>query len=332
MLPMINFKQALASSSTPEDRLRAATAPDTPQEVLEKLVTDPESAVRKAVAANPNITPELVNLLVSEFPDVVMANPALDHFPFEDPEWIGGLSKQAQRAVCKHPLLSDASLHWIVNQEDSYLRIYLLRNPVLRCGDDIAALTRGSNAPYYRGTGYARQPSPAVHKLTVLSRCPCYIARHFAAADERTPVDDLKRLALDPELLPRYSAARNAYLPLATTELLYRAGAKSNFAGVSGHYGPLTEDEQTYLMEAEGPYGRRLLARRHDITTDQIAQLAADPDAALREELGRNPIVPIRTLLTLLFDEAPDVRAATLENPKIPKKASVMTYYLLACL
>jgi hypothetical protein len=140
----------------------------------------------------------------------------------------------------------------------------------------------------------------------------------------------LQRLALDPAPEVRSAVSRNPALPRATAEILFRAGADATFSSVSGHYGTLTEDEQTYLIEAEGPYGRCLLAHRHDLTHNQITRLAGDEDPAVRAMLGSNPILPVRTLFLLLFDDEPDVRLATLNNPEIPEEASSMRFHVMS--
>ena len=328
---MKNPLHARIASYAPEDRRQAAASPETPQHLLEQLVADPAASVRAAVAANPNISLALADRLVEEFPDEVMANPAIDQFALENPGWIKALSHQAQRAVCGHPLLPDTARRWVLNQRGMPLIAYLAENPSLSAErqNEIASKIT-SHAHDSLHIGLMSQPHPTPQVLAVLSVCQYDGVRVHAASHPDTPGDVLQRLALDPAPEVRSAVSRNPALPRATAEILFRAGADATFSSVSGHYGTLTEDEQTYLIEAEGPYGRCLLAQRHDLTRNQITRLAGDEDPAVRAMLGSNPILPVRTLFKLLFDDEPDVRLATLKNPEIPEEASSMRFHVMS--
>jgi hypothetical protein len=65
----------LAEETTVEARLIAAESLDTPLSVLEKLLGDVDLAVRFATKNNPNLPPELANLLDNDMAELKIPVP-----------------------------------------------------------------------------------------------------------------------------------------------------------------------------------------------------------------------------------------------------------------
>ena len=68
--------------------LARAQDPGTPAETLRQLGKHPRPEVKAAVAANPNVPPDVLWTLADAFPEQVLGNPGLELLSLEDPLWL----------------------------------------------------------------------------------------------------------------------------------------------------------------------------------------------------------------------------------------------------
>jgi hypothetical protein len=78
------------------EQIAAAQHPDTPSEVLEALALAPHRDIRKLALQHPNITKRALAKLSGIHPDLVLANPALRLYLFEDPGYIDSLRHETR--------------------------------------------------------------------------------------------------------------------------------------------------------------------------------------------------------------------------------------------
>ena len=68
--------------------LERARDAGTPAEALRRLASHSDRRVKAAVAANPNVPPDVLWALAGSFPKQVLNNPSFELLPLEDPQWL----------------------------------------------------------------------------------------------------------------------------------------------------------------------------------------------------------------------------------------------------
>ncbi len=71
-----------------EERVKLASDPSTPNEMLNRLHKDHHEGVRKAVAGNPNASPDILKNLYFEHPKEVESNASTSLYKLEDPNFL----------------------------------------------------------------------------------------------------------------------------------------------------------------------------------------------------------------------------------------------------
>ena len=74
-----------------------ASDPTTPPDILASLAKSSETAVRRAVAENPNTPVDVLNTLWNKFPEALLANPIIAFWELTEP---AALQKNISPAAC----------------------------------------------------------------------------------------------------------------------------------------------------------------------------------------------------------------------------------------
>lgn len=141
--------------------------------------------------------------------------------------------------------------------------------------------------------------------------------RQQQAADPHTTPAALARLLTDSNLHVRRAAAANPSTPSAPRELLLRAGATPDLAGLRPPRGTIQPGELATLATLD-EWARRLAARHPACPGSVLADLAGDAVPAIRRDAARHPHTPPTTLARLAADHDSDVRAAAALHPDTP--------------
>jgi Leucine rich repeat variant len=321
--------------------LETAQNPQTAPEVLRRLLSSKDVAVRVAVAKNPNTPQPTLQILAALHPEALLENPVLAWLRFENPAWFTELPDFARLALLKTPNCPTAWLE-ATARGDGIQQLSALQNPNLPLAMlqswDVASDTALSEAALLH-VCHGAQSSAIVVDSFVLG-LPAQTAprlelqtelfKDMVASGLPLASDILQILAadFDPEL--RMLVAQRPDLPQALLEDLaldedenVRLAAKQNrpceFAE-RAEAGLLCKNKDV-LRLARGQVRARVLAAQHaSLSLHWLKKLAQDDDWRVRQAVAQNPKTPAPTLAKLSKDFDRDVRQAAAENPKTPSQ------------
>ena len=151
---------------------------------------------------------------------------------------------------------------------------------------------------------------------------PLRSLQHDAAADPRTPPDELDRLAYSPGWVVRSNVAAN---PSARPDTLVRLAADTN-PGVQASVANNSNIPHAAAAELLGRPATHIravenLAGNPATPSSILAHLAADTRPAVAWRLAGNPATPSSILAHLAEDPRPAVRQQAAGNPNTPPPA-----------
>lgn len=304
-LPQIAI-DALANDTSPKVRLEIAKGTTRP-EALSKLVTDSSPKVRQAVACNPN-TPDQSLIILASDPDVQVRNlvaNGMQHLPpfgfrreYEratPEEALLVLARdsleQVRIAVARHPGLPLEAFRILTNDHDDAVRRTAAE--VIRCGYGLPSDSI-SCSPQEEDEYEKQFP---VEPLSVLSKSPHREIRQAVAQHPKIPAQLLATLLDDPQVFQQREGNAQGLWPNLTLP---------PFSVLERRTG---DDEEAWasLAAVSNPLAREVLAWQEETPDHLLRQYANDERESVREALLENPNLPASILNKLVDDPSPSV-------------------------
>lgn len=317
---------------SPDPRRRAAAVrafPERSAEVQERLLADPDSAVRAAATAQhrPGVP--------AAWRERCLADPftrvnAARHVPLtaaQAIELIGSGESQTRRAVAGNPHLPAEVVPLLLAVEDPVVRVAVAysrhvdpetRDRLLaQVADQDAAGSIDARVALHWGSGRPEWllDAPLEERLTYLD-CPHVVFRAVLADSRDLPEDAWKRLDDDADLGVRRAAAGRPDTPAEVLERLVRDG------GELFHQRPLLIEHPNFPRErlrafADDPDPRiqRVALEDPELPAEVLERLAETP--GLRRRIAAHPTVTAGLLDRLLTDPDPYVVDEAAANPRL---------------
>ncbi|NTY01463.1 hypothetical protein [Deinococcus sp. JMULE3] len=169
----------------------AVLNPRAPAPELAALADHPDAAVRAQVARHPNTPAAVLGILATEFPQVVLANPALPLLRLADPHLLREWPDGAFHALLRLPDVPAWVRTHLIRHGRTELLIPLAQHPALQETEVLA-----------------------------LARHAAWLVRARIAARPDLPPDLLAALAADPDYGVRLAVASRPSLPAGVAALL----------------------------------------------------------------------------------------------------------------
>ncbi|MFD7734641.1 hypothetical protein ACFV6F_30200 [Kitasatospora phosalacinea] len=275
----------------PLTRAGAAAHCDPATTDLERLATDPDPDVRRALATHPGLPAALCGRLAA------------------DPR---ALVRLAVLTRPDTPAAERAALH------DS------VTGPFEPPGEDVDEETAFELELDHIGVGIElwmlHLPWVTADPLPHLDS-PHPVFRRAAAASPDLPAEARARLLADPDNEVALAAARSSPDPIdpVTAERLdreHRPRKRMRWRPADAY--PLPVETLRRLADDPAPRMRLLAPRDPDLPADLLERLAGDPEERVRRAAASHPALTPALLRALLDDPSPSVQRAAAANPALP--------------
>ncbi len=268
-----------------------AANPATSGETLEKLVAQKDTAVRQAIAGNPNTPVRHLLTLAQEFPLEFLSNPVLPLLNLSQPDFIKKLPQGGWLQILRYDRVPSVWLKWI--QQGLILPLVWQRKEMASELSSHVAFAGEATR------GWEKKAKKAMQEDT---RLFTYLHR------ANTPTFLLSILAF-PGLADQWGV-----------EL--RGEQKEQQALVLAHSPELTGKILALLVRDSNPSIQSAVAR-HPRTPAKVLTRLLDksPETAVRQAVASNPHIPDKLLHRLAGDNDAGVRAAVAHHPKTPLAA-----------
>ena len=337
----------------------------TPAAILETLARDGAWEVRAAVAGNPS-TPAAtaIALLSDDVYDVrqrAAQSSSLDAATVV--RLLGDARPEIRAAALRHPALPDASFraHLLADEGAVLTAIPHARRTIDRAlWEEITArgwaphLVAWSAPPDVTASLVGSVDRKVRYPLALrgdaetcrwTARDPDEAVRCATAGNANAPPDVLAKLAADPSLVVRRTAAKHPALPLAVLSHLARSDPEASVRASAATNPNVTEDLLELLATDEDPYTvgnvacsplatdalrarlrmhpsawvRSQVAASRVATAEDHEALATDPERSVLDALARAP-APVDVLLRLARSRLRTVRAVVATNALLPQE------------
>lgn len=324
----------------------AARNPGSSAALLAQLAADSDSSVRQGVAANRTTDPKLLARLATDR-SIDVRQLVARHSRM--PQVLERLARDPARTVrinvARNPASAANILERLSADKEHTVRLALARNPNL-AQDMLQTLARDSH-PKVRAIAIRRmlaldldigeearasltlnQAQPASSHVTMPTIAQN--TEHYAA-DPDTPLDELRRLAEDPNPRIRMTVGCNPATP--PDLLVWLADDESNIVhqGVAQHPDVAPEILERFAADHTwANYRTRMAVARHPkVTTRALEIMADDMGVGVRRLVLANPRTPAsalskilaRSLDMCLVSSEPFYHAIALAHPKVPLAA-----------
>lgn len=180
----------------PADLLTART----PAAELTVLSSHPEAGVRAGVARHPNTPAPVLGALTPEFPQEVLANPALPLLRLADPHLLRGWPDAAFHALLRRPDIPAWVRTHLIRHGRTELLIPLAQHAALT---EAEILTLARHAAWLVRARIAARPALPPDLLAALATDPDYGVRLAVASRPSLPEDVARTLREDPSRFVR---------------------------------------------------------------------------------------------------------------------------------
>jgi len=275
-----------------------ALNPSCPEEILMKLVKDPDSEVRSAVAENSRMPAEILKALAKDKSREVRESVARNtSTPGETLNVMAKVS-YLRETIAENPSISTTLLKDLSVDRNEDVRGAIAQNPTTP--PEILMLL-AKDTGYSVRDNVARNPTTPAEALMILAKEAGYMIRSSVARNRNTPPELLEELASDDRAEVRLSVALNAFAPL---DLSSRINLLKSFGTEGDEYG----------------YGRGFLAANPETPVEILELFAKDENHVVRCGVAVNPATPVGILKVLAKQESSQIVQATVaENPSIPE-------------
>lgn len=343
--------------------LQAALDPATAPEQLRRLASSPQSEVRRAVAANPNTPEEVLGRLLVHFPEEVLGNPVLDLLLVVNPNLLAELPEFARNSLLGHPGASEGFARWAVKNGEINGLLSVLRNPAaplelieplqrhpvfavaeaaqMHVGLEASPLPSAlwwADAPAdtFELRGLVMSGLMPVWLAPRLVREPDVLLRQSLADSPYSTEEVLEALLFDEDEEVRKAARGNARVAAKSVELLRwleGGGREEESDGITGVGTPFPfplspssdpsppppADFPPFELLAKGHvWMRQLVARHAGCSGELLERFVADDDWRVRAAAAQNPRLGAEFLEALARDLDRDVRLAVAGRRDVP--------------
>lgn len=332
----VSVRVALAGD--PDAGVREAVArwwPDPPEDVLRRLLTDAEPAVRASCLLRTAVPPKDLHPVL--LADPLSRNRVVQHLeltPELAAELAGDEDELVRHALAGHPGLPTAVRDRLAADPEAWVRCEVLLRADLTEADRArlyAELTADADdigsvfVDGWLGTAWMGRSldwlrsAPLARRLAALASPFPYLRRAVAGTD--LPPEAVNRLHDDPDPEVRRIAARRS--PDLSGELLERLVRE---CGENPKFGPPTLHERPNFPRAAfldyavapDPRLRHLACADPGLPADLVAQLSADPESHVRVAAAGHPRLAADRLAVLLLDRDHRVVHAVSAAPGFP--------------
>ena len=277
-----------------------ACSVNTPSGVLKYLSKDKDKSVRLSIAENPNTSLSILEELANDTNKKVyesakrIIRERQGDYSYEairknnkiPPEALNKLALKYPKDVAKHPNASLELLLKFSQSKDKSLRKEVAKNTSL-----------------------------PINILETLANDDDFLVRYYTAENANTPINILfKKLARDARVVSAIAKQMsNSNYICPQREIILDILAEESTSSL--------ETILQRLIRDGGDTACYFLARRFDLPTEFLAQLAQVDNFKVRQVVARNLKTPSNSLETLAQASEPKVREAVAQNPNTPTNA-----------
>ncbi len=178
----------------------------TPEKLLQELSKSSNSAIRKAVCANPNTAIDTLWKLAWEFPQQLLENPICELLILENPNFIDDIPTNVFKQLLDLPEFPEHFRELAFNSKNEKIRLLVACNPNTSV-DMLNKLAENRDQAVRRAV--ACNPNISIDMLNKLSTDQDYGVRRTVARHPNTSSDILNKLAGDEVYYIRHDVARH---------------------------------------------------------------------------------------------------------------------------
>lgn len=272
----------------PYARLLLARHPQTPPEMLARLLPEEEAA--RLAAGNPNAPPEMLEKLAQH--------------PNQEVRW----------QIALNPNAPEEMLARLACDPRAGVRQCTARHPKLTA----TLFPRLASDPCVEvRQGIALNPSAPLEVLEGLASDPEAPVRLSLAARSELPPSVLFLLLGDEEREVRQKAAKHPNAPPEMRTLFSRAGASPDFSHKIAPDRTL-DPESLFLLSHSGPFAQSLAAIHPNTPAFVRLALSESEDLYVRGWVAKSPFSPAWLLEKLSLDANEEIRFWVADNPRCP--------------
>lgn len=300
--------------------LRTAENPNVEPELLRQLAVSDDTAVREAVAANPNTPTEVLLKLAETCPQQFLSNPVFSLLLLENPNFVADIPYYALINLLKQPELPDFFLASAANHANPEI-LYLVAKHPNTSDRALEEMVRRNPKDTPLGLSIIKRENVSERVLSLLVEYSAIAVRLSLAKNPATSANILAKLAIVREANPNFQ--QEIYLKLAKNPntpiqviwgLLKKCDRK-----IKQMISQRADLPISIIVELAGDFqmhATNSLAENLAIGADVLMELANHPELRVRQMVVRHPNVP-----QSLLDKAVtigELRQYVAENPSTP--------------
>ncbi|HLW03283.1 MAG TPA: hypothetical protein VKT82_31860 [Ktedonobacterales bacterium] len=299
-----------------------AANPATSGETLVKLMAQKDTAVRQAIAGNPNTPVRHLLTLAREFPLEFLSNPVLPLLNLSQPDFIKKLPQDGWLQLLRYDLVPSVWLKWI--QQGLILPLSWQRSNLVQELQFHVSIGGEATRGWEKQAKKTLQQDGRIQNYLYRVNTQVFLLSMLAfpglaaqwGAELRNARTELQRLVLE----------HTPELDGATLAVLARVADLSVRCAVARHPRAPAKVLLKLIDYGSEPAVRRAAASNPYITVKLLRRLAGDDDATVRQAVAHHPRLTPEVLETLTLDADPTVRAAVALHPRL----SEYIYHFLA--
>ena len=318
-----------------------AANPNTPPSLLETFALDPNEAVRRATAQNPNTPLAQLLKLIEEFPHEFLCNPILPLLNLTQPDFIKKASPKAWLQLLRCEEIPHHWLQWfqqghIMNASYVKEHVKLSYNAHIRVAGEVTS--RQELQDFYLDLLQPRQPLdrglPEHESLILTTMVLPDLATHWLRQGElnkqverlitlvyhNQDVDEdiLRDLAQHKEVRVRQAVARHPRTPdEVLLQLLQDKKLEVRYSLIKRTH--MSSTLLAHLVASSDPYLRQAVVRHSQLEEHIIEKLTQDTDVIVRAAVAARHGLSEQSYNQLALDKYDQVRIALARNVKTPQ-------------
>jgi hypothetical protein len=298
--------------------LNVAADPSTTGEQLARLQRNRSRAVRKTVAANPNLPIDQFDTAALGFPESVLENPILDWLLLEDANWLEGLDDRARHRLLCTPTISPTLLWWAARFGTPADQRSVLTNPATPA--EIVTWIGEQDTEGHRRVAVQHRAVHADTRATTTNTNSTKSGTPKSATTKGDATNSKSASSRKASSARRKGLAQVGKLAVEELQLLSNHNFSSDAVLLFG-CAALPPWIQTVLASADVET-RRMLSNHGDATAVTLETLAFDDESDIRARVASRSTLPAETrrLLALLGHlpaQHDTMRADDTEQPAI---------------
>jgi hypothetical protein len=302
----------------------------TPADLLEQIASHSDPKVSKALAANPNVSPEIIERLVVQFPDEVLKNPSIDLLIILNPYLLRSIPTKKIEIILQQPNVPESLLAYYTNLTDNDLRtaakfhINLVKEELDNWQELAKEAIKNTTLPWHKivSVSFIKELWKDYPELLLNNS----EFRQSLALDFELDAKLALFLAEDSIDEVRLSLSRNPNIPTIVLDKL--AGDRSLEVRLNVAKNPHTAKEilEDFVTNPDDRF-MKAVASNPNAPIPILKWLANYKNFKVREIVANNPSTPKSCLARLANDEYASVYHAVFTNPVIPRKWLVKAFF-----